>query len=158
MLSGKKRRWCVLPLVAILSIATAFLASGCLWGVVTDTETGIHLGGAKVRVLDSEGQGFEATTDSNGKYVFDVKSGPVPAVGPARFAIWLPGCDTAKIWYDRVILYDDYPWELTRRNTGRFSTSVRRAPCRPRPPMSPGIGTGPLRPLRGVPSCPDRCG
>ncbi len=96
--------------MAIVTIAVAFLTSGCLWGVVTDAETGIPLGGAKVRVLDSENQGFEATTDSNGIYVFDLESGPVPSVGPAKFAIWLWGCDTAKHWYERVIQYDDYPW------------------------------------------------
>lgn len=125
-----------LAFITSLSLATAFLASGCLWGVVTDSETGAPLVGAKVRVSDSEGDGFEATTDSHGIYVFDPELGPVPSTGPAAFAIWLWGCDLAKNWVVRDIQYDDNPtaekardfWEIQHLSTCHYYLNATPTP------------------------------
>ncbi|OGO08883.1 MAG: hypothetical protein A2Y61_00060 [Chloroflexi bacterium RBG_13_60_13] len=75
------------PLLLLLSIAVSFLVSGCLWGVVTDAETGATIGGATVRYADSTGQTGTTTADANGMYSFDGSNGPVPAAGPVNFAV-----------------------------------------------------------------------
>jgi peptide methionine sulfoxide reductase MsrA len=55
-----------LAIVTVLSITTVFLASGCLWGVVRDTETGAGVAGATVSWTDSEGRSHSTVTDSGG--------------------------------------------------------------------------------------------
>jgi hypothetical protein len=43
----------VIPI--LLGAAVAFLLSGCLWGFVTDADTGDPIGGATVSYTDSKG-------------------------------------------------------------------------------------------------------
>jgi hypothetical protein len=82
-------------LVLLFSIATAFLASGCLWGMVTDAETGAPVGGATISYADSAGQTGTTTTDANGMYSFDGSDEPVPAAGPVNFVVDAPGYEPA---------------------------------------------------------------
>ena len=89
MMTGMNRRLSSACLLALAAVVTAFLASGCLWGVVRDAQTGAPIAGAKVSFScpcrtptddpwDSECSGGGrvgvaglATTDANGIYVID---------------------------------------------------------------------------------------
>jgi hypothetical protein len=93
--------------VAVLSIGAAFLASGCLWGVVTDAGTGAPLEGATVSYIDANGDTGTTTTNAIGVYAFDIATGPVPAVGTATFEVSAPGYET--LTATRRIQYDDNP-------------------------------------------------
>jgi WD40 repeat protein len=95
-----------LPFLTILSLAAAFLASGCLWGVVTDADTGVGLTGVAVTYTDSEGHA-DWTTTVNGLYAFDIASGPFPAAGPATLEVSAPGYES--ITDSHVIAYNDNP-------------------------------------------------
>jgi len=99
------------PLLLLFSIAAAFLASGCLWGVVTDADTGAPVGGATVRYADSKGQTGTTTADANGVYAFD--QARAPAAGPVNFAVGAPGYEP--LTETRQVLYNDSPsgfWEI----------------------------------------------
>jgi len=89
------RSRCQGPMVLFFSMAMAFLASGCLWGVVTDAETGAPIGGATISYADSTGQRGTTTSDANGMYSFDGSNGPVPATGPVNFVVDAPGYEPA---------------------------------------------------------------
>jgi Tol biopolymer transport system component len=91
----------------VLSITLAFLASGCLWGVVTDADTGVGLTGATVSYTDSEGHSQSTTTITNGLYVFDIATGPIPAAGTATLEVSAPRYES--ITDSRVIAYNDNP-------------------------------------------------
>lgn len=88
MIAGRNRRLWLL--VTILSVTIASLASGCLWGVVRDAETGAPVSGATVSYADSQGHTGWTLTDANGVYAFDPAKGPVPAIGPASFEVTKP--------------------------------------------------------------------
>ena len=96
-----------LGISAVLSIAMAFLASGCLWGVVTDVETGAPISGATVSYTDSQGHTDSTTTNAGGLYAFDAATGPVPAAGPASFELNRPGCQA--LTAARQVEYNDNP-------------------------------------------------
>jgi hypothetical protein len=87
MITRRVCSYCRRPLVAVLCIGTALLASGCLWGMVTDAETGAPVGGATIRYADSTGQTGTTTADANGIYSFDGSDGPIPAAGPVNFVV-----------------------------------------------------------------------
>jgi Tol biopolymer transport system component len=107
MTSGRNRWHRLWPMAAILSAAIALLASGCLWGVVTDADTGVGLTGATVSYTDSEGHSQSTTTIANGLYAFDIATGPIPAVGPATFEVNAPGYEP--LTATRSIQYNDNP-------------------------------------------------
>ena len=77
--------------VVVLCVGLALLASGCVWGVVRDANTGAPVGGATVRYTDSKGQTGSTTADANGIYSFDQATGPLPAAGPVNLAVDAPG-------------------------------------------------------------------
>ncbi len=102
---GARRRY-LYPIAAAL--ATAFLASGCLWGVVRDAKTGAGVSGATVSYTDSQGQTGSTKTNAVGLYVFDqAKGDPVPAVGSAVFEVSAPGY--AHTPEPHPVEYDDNP-------------------------------------------------
>jgi len=86
-LIGKVRSHIRYPFLLLFVAASALFASGCLWGVVTDSETGAPLRGVNVTYVDSYGQTFSTTTDENGMYAFDQAKGPVPARGAANVTV-----------------------------------------------------------------------
>jgi len=90
MILGRSRSRYQGLLVLLFSIATAFLASGCLWGVVTDASTGAPIGGATVSYTDANGQTGTTKADANGMYFFDGSNAPVPAAGPVNFSVAAP--------------------------------------------------------------------
>lgn len=71
-----------LSFLILSSVVLAFLASGCMWGVVTDARTGAPVADALVSVQDSNGNARFTTTDANGIFYFD-QSAPSPARGDA---------------------------------------------------------------------------
>lgn len=81
--------------VSVLLLATAigFLASGCLWGVVTDAQSGAPLRGVVVTCTDANNQTFSSTTNEFGIYAFDMAAGPIPAAGNASMNLSVPGLD-----------------------------------------------------------------
>lgn len=96
-----------LAIVAVLSIATAFQASGCMWGVVRDANTGAPVWGATVSYTDSQGGTATTTTGSNGIYVFDQASRPVPAAGAVGFTVTALGYGT--VTAARLVDYRNNP-------------------------------------------------
>lgn len=81
-----------LAIVVALSVSTAFLACGCLWGQVRDALTGDGVPGATVKWTDSEGHEGSTKTAGTGLYVFDgTKGDPVPATGLTTFEVSAPG-------------------------------------------------------------------
>ena len=125
-----------LSCLAIVPVAAlALLASGCLWGVVTDADSGAGLAGATVAYTDADGNTASTTTDANGLYAFDIADGPIPVVGTADFEISAGGYHTKT--ESRPIQYDDNPgaslsnpssfWEVqhfTLREEGEQSIEV----------------------------------
>jgi len=47
-MTGANRGRCLACLLVVAAVVTAFLASGCLWGVVRDAQTGMPVAGAEV--------------------------------------------------------------------------------------------------------------
>lgn len=117
MIAGKSRRYHLLAPAAVLIIATALLACGCLWGVVTDADTGNPVSGATVRYTDSDGHTDTTTTNANGWYAFDQATGPIPAAGPATFQVSAPGYES--LTATRLIEYNDNP-HATLENPSSF--------------------------------------
>jgi predicted DsbA family dithiol-disulfide isomerase len=93
--------------IAVLVGAMALLASGCMWGVIRDAETGGALPGATVSYTDSYGHTGSTTTDANGIYVFDQSRGPVPAMGPVTIQVNAAGYGPSA--ESRQVAYDDGP-------------------------------------------------
>lgn len=106
-MSAITRRRFLYPLMALLTITTAFLASGCLWGFVRDADTGDGIAGATVSYTDANGNTDSTTTNANGLYAFDVATGPIPAVGSATFHLSAPGYES--LTTTRSIQYNDNP-------------------------------------------------
>ena len=99
-----------LALAAMLSITTGLLTSGCMWGIVTDAETGDPVGYIDVRWEDSHGHWGQTTTDSHGLYVFDASEGdPVPVPGPVDFHVYQPYGVCGAPTQERLVEYDDRP-------------------------------------------------
>jgi len=96
---------CRRPLAVILCIGIALLASGCLWGVVRDAETGALIDGATVSYADSNGQTAQTTTDANGLYAFDPANGPIPAVGNVSLSVGASGYEP--LTETRLVEYND---------------------------------------------------
>jgi hypothetical protein len=117
MIAASRRFFRLWPLVVVLSVAAAFLASGCLWGVVTDSETGAGLSGVTVTYTDADGNTASTTTDSHGLYTFDVADGPIPVTGNAEFEISADGYHTKT--ETRLIEYNDNP-DATLSNPSSF--------------------------------------
>ena len=63
----------------------AALASGCVWGVVRDADTGAGLTGATITYTDAHGASASTTTGPLGLYAFNLAGGHVPALGDATF-------------------------------------------------------------------------
>lgn len=108
MISARNRRHRLWPLVAILSVSVTVLASGCLWGVVSDAETGDPLPVVTVVVTDANGNTYQTGTNASGLYAFDIADGPVPATGPATFELTAPGYEPLTAT-GLLIEYNDNP-------------------------------------------------
>ncbi len=104
---GKVRSHIRYPFLLLFVAATALFASGCLWGVVTDAETGAPLRGVNVTYVDSYGQTFSTTTDENGMYAFDQAKGPVPARGAANVTVDAAGYEPMTV--APLIEYNENP-------------------------------------------------
>lgn len=107
MSNGRNRPRYRLVIPIVLSAVLAFSLSGCLWGTVTDANTGAPLGGVTVSYTDSKGGTGSTTTDAHGLYSFDQAHGAVPAVGPTSFEISGTGYDTLTV--PRLVQYNDNP-------------------------------------------------
>ena len=120
---------CRLSLAALLGVVLALLASGCMWGVVRDADTGAPLSGAKVTYKDSYGQTASTTTDANGFFGFGAPTSVAPAMGSVTFTIEAPGYQT--LAEARTVAYDDNP-AATLDNLSSFMEaqpfSVSRSP------------------------------
>ncbi len=92
-------------LAVLVSLALALLASGCMWGVVRDANTGAPLTGASVTYSDSQGRTGTTTTDANGVYTFDWASGPIPAIGSINATVSASGYQTLN--ESRQVGYND---------------------------------------------------
>jgi hypothetical protein len=102
---GIGRRCHLLCLIAVLAVAAAIVASGCMWGVVEDVNNHAGLSGATVKVTDSYGAVHTTTTDANGLYSFDQAMGPVPAAGPVTVEVSAPGYSS--LMTPRLVQYND---------------------------------------------------
>jgi sugar lactone lactonase YvrE len=116
-MSAITRRRLLYPLLALLAVTTAFLASGCLWGFVRDADTGDGIGGVTVSYTDADGNTHSTTTNAGGLYAFDIASGPIPVVGSATFDLSAPGYDP--LTATRSIQYNDNP-NATLANPSSF--------------------------------------
>jgi hypothetical protein len=100
------RRWRLWS-VLIALVAVASLASGCMWGFVTDSDTGAAVSGANVTVTDSKGVTHTTTTDANGLYAFDPAAGPIPAAGPVTLEVSASGYEYISM--PVLVQYNDNP-------------------------------------------------
>jgi hypothetical protein len=116
-MATRKFRYRIAGLIIVPAIALAFMASGCLWGVVKDAETGAGLPGMTVKYTDSYGNTDTAVTDAHGIYHFDQADGPIPAVGPVSFEITGPGYEPMTA--ARLVQYNDNP-NATLSNLSTF--------------------------------------
>ncbi|HUS82913.1 MAG TPA: tail fiber domain-containing protein [Dehalococcoidia bacterium] len=105
MLKGRNRPYHRLVVFMALSAVLTLLLSGCMWGLVTDPDTGAPLAGTTVSYTDSNGGTGSTTTDANGMYSFDQAHGPYPAPGPVSFEISRPGYDMLTV--PRLAEYND---------------------------------------------------
>jgi hypothetical protein len=110
-----------LVFLTVLSLVAASLASGCLWGVVWDAETGQVIQQGRVTYSDS-GHGWGGADIHNGIYVFDASTEyPPPVSGPVRFAVSYTVCGEHQ-FFERVLHYNEgSSWWL-----GDFSNVVER--------------------------------
>jgi hypothetical protein len=86
--------------VAVLCVGIALLASGCMWGMVRDANTGAPIGGATVTYTDSTGATASTTTDASGQYSFAEAYWPAP--GPVNLRVDASGYKplTQQVQYD----------------------------------------------------------
>ncbi len=106
MFAGRSLCHGLWPVAAALATAM-LLASGCMWGIVKDTDSGAGVSGATVKVTDSYGVTHTTTTDTNGVYVFDQAKGAVPAMGPVSVEVSAPGYSSLTV--PRLVEYNDNP-------------------------------------------------
>lgn len=145
MIAAPNRPHRLLAVVALLSIAVAFLSSGCLWGVVKDANTGAPLPGVSVSYSDSKGHTGSTTTNARGWYAFDVAKGPVPAAGLVWFQLSPPGYQPLSA--PRLVEYNDNPkaslsnpssfWEVQH-----FNLLPLAGPALPWPTATPALPPG----------------
>src|SRR4030042_1205657 len=92
--------YCRRPLAIILCIGAGLLASGCMWGMVKDANTGAPISGATVTYTDSTGASASTTTDAGGQYSFDQAGRPAP--GPVNLRVAASGYEplTQQVQYD----------------------------------------------------------
>jgi len=105
MPAGKTLRPRLYRLAVLPAVALALLASGCLWGFVTDADTGDPIPGATVAYTDADGNTGSTTTDADGFYAFDTADGPVPVSGSVDFEVSADGYHTKT--ESRPIAYND---------------------------------------------------
>lgn len=105
------------PLLIFMVAVAALPASGCVWGIVSDAETGAPIAGATVSYTDADGNVATTTTNAGGWYAFDIAAGPVPVVGTADFVVSAAGYHTKT--ESRAIAYDDNPG-ATHSNPSSF--------------------------------------
>ena len=74
-------------LLVILATVMALIGSGCMWGVVTDGETGKPVAGANVTYTDSAGHTATTTTNAFGIYQFGGQASAAPAIGAATITV-----------------------------------------------------------------------
>jgi hypothetical protein len=91
--------------IALFGILIGALASGCMWGVVKDADTGKPLAGVTITLTDTQGQTLTTTSDANGSSALALSA--APARGPVNFQVDSPGYQS--ITETRDILYDDNP-------------------------------------------------
>jgi len=127
----RRLRFCYrLPFLLVLGLALAFAASGCMWGVVRDADSGKPLAGVRITITDTQGQTLTTTSDANGLFGFGAPVSASPARGPVNFQVDTPGYQTVN--ETRDVLYDDNPnasfenmssfWEV--QILGLFATPV----------------------------------
>jgi hypothetical protein len=90
-----------------LVAALALLSSGCLWGVVSDADTGAPISGATVKYTDKYGHTGSAVTNSKGLYSFNPNAGPIPAAGQVDITVDAPGYDHFST--NMLVQYNDNP-------------------------------------------------
>jgi len=100
MITRKVYPYCRRPLVIILCVGLALLASGCMWGMVRDATTGAPISGATVTYTDSTGTTASTTTDASGQYSFAEAYWPAP--GPVNVRAEASGYKplTIQVQYD----------------------------------------------------------
>jgi hypothetical protein len=91
--------------VLIALVGVASLVSGCMWGFVTDSDTGAAVSGATVKATDSDGVTHTTTTDANGLYALDQAKGKDPAPGPVTVEVSASGYSS--LTTPRLVEYDD---------------------------------------------------
>jgi len=105
-------------------VGLVFLVTGCAWGVVTDTQTGEPIDGARVIYVDSQGAANSTFSGPSGLYRFDATKGDrIPGRGPATFIILAPGYQTLVV--GRNLLYNDNDlgtWEIQNFQLTRIFT------------------------------------
>lgn len=117
-MTGGRNCWhSLMPVIMILGIAIAFLACGCMWGFVKDTNTGAGISGATVKYTDSDGYTGTTTTNANGWYAFDQAKTLIPAAGPVTLEVSAPGYSSAIM--PRLVEYNDNP-NATLSNPSSF--------------------------------------
>jgi hypothetical protein len=126
-------------IVLVVGLTLAFAATGCMWGVVRDTNTGAPVTGATVSYTDSQGRSASTATDANGAYSFNWSSGPIPALGPISVNVSAPGYQT--LVEPGQVAYNDNPnatitnlssyWEVQH-----FFLAPGGGPPQPPPPPS----------------------
>lgn len=100
-----------LAIGVVLTITTALVASGCMWGHVYDFQTGQQVPGATVSWVDGHGASASMTTGlwwSPGLYAFCYQSYIAPRYNPVTFTITAPGYMPLVV--QRQISYDDGSW------------------------------------------------
>ncbi len=141
-------------LALLVSLVVALLTSGCMWGVVTDANTGAPISGAQVSYADSQGRSATAMTDANGVYAFDSTAGAIPAMGPINAAVSAPGYQILS--EPRQVGYDDNPnatvdnpssfWEAQHFTLAPVSGPPPPPPAPPAP--TPTQSPPPLNPVQ----------
>lgn len=82
-------------------VGLGLLAAGCLYGSVTDQQTGSPIAGAAVTITDSQGKRVALTTGANGLF----STAERMALGPATYEVSAPGYQSAT--FERQITYAD---------------------------------------------------
>ena len=94
-------------------MASALVASGCLWGVVKGPQ-GVGVSAVTVTYTDANGNTSSTTSGAGGLYVFDSATGPVPSIGTVTFDISKQGYQLSRspTWLGQtsaLVLYNDNP-------------------------------------------------
>jgi sugar lactone lactonase YvrE len=91
----------------LLVLPVALLASACMWGVVTNADTGTGIQGATVTYTDSHGNTGSTTSGAGGLYFFDSATGAIPGIGPVDMQVSAPGFATLDTTV--IVQYGDNP-------------------------------------------------